>query len=88
MKNFLETSSFYTCAPKITITRGTVPEIRSETDKMFCRFGPFFALLPPPTNDAKYQNFEKKKKKMPGDIIPILSLYMCTINDDHMIYGA
>ena len=38
-----------------------VPEIWSETDKMFCHFGPFFALLPPP-NNLDYQNFEKDEK--------------------------
>ena len=38
-----------------------VPEIRSATDRMFCHFGSFFALLPP--NDPENQNFEKIKKK-------------------------
>ena len=28
--------------------RGTVPEIWSETDRIFCHFGPFFAFIPPP----------------------------------------
>ena len=47
-----------------------VLEILSETEKIFCHFGPFFALLPPSPDDPEYQNFEeKKKKKMPGDII-------------------
>ena len=47
---------------------------------------PFFALLPPPPIDHKYQNFEKKIKKW----LKILSFYayMCTINEDHMIYGS
>ena len=60
-KNLLEISSFYTCAPKITIIWCTVPEIRSNTDKKCCHFGPFFTLLPPP-NDCEYQNFEKNEK--------------------------
>ena len=45
-KNLLEISSFYTCVPKITVTWCTFPEIWSETDRTFCHFGPFFALLP------------------------------------------
>ena len=46
-KKWLEISSFYTCVPKTMIIRSTVPEIQSETDRIFCHFGPFFALLPP-----------------------------------------
>ena len=38
-----------------------VPEIWSATNRIFCHFGPFFALLPP--NKLKNQNFEKMKKK-------------------------
>ena len=38
--------------------------------KFFCRFGPFFSLLPPPLpNGPEYQNFEKMKKML-ADIIP------------------
>ena len=37
-----------------------------------------------PYNGPENQNFEKMKK-MPGDII---LLHMCTINEDHMIYGS
>ena len=40
--------------------------------RIFCHFGPFFALLPPP-NDPQNQNFIKTKLT-PGDII----LQMCT----------
>ena len=43
-----------------------VTEIWSATDRIFCHFGPFFALYsPPPThpNNPKNQNFEKMKKK-------------------------
>ena len=57
MKKLLEILSFYTCVPKTT-----VPEIRSETDRMFCPFGPFFALLTP--NNPKNQNFHKMKKRL------------------------
>ena len=47
LKKWLEISSFYTCVLKTMIIRSTVPEIQSETDRIFCHFGPFFALLPP-----------------------------------------
>ena len=82
MKKLLDILSFYTCVPKITIIWCTVPEIRSETDKLFCHFRPIFALLPP--NDPENQNFETMKK-MPGDAI---LLHMRTINEDPMIYGS
>ena len=42
-------------------------------------FLPFY-----PPNNSKNQNFEKLKKT-PGDII---ILHMCTINDNHMMYGS
>ena len=58
----------YTCAPKITIVWCMVPGIEKETDNIFCHFGSFFALLPPP-NYSEYQNFEKTGKKMLGDTI-------------------
>ena len=38
-----------------------VPELLSETDKFFCHFGPFFALLPP--NDPQNQNFAPNNPK-------------------------
>ena len=65
-----------------------VPEIQSKTDRNFY-FGPVFVLLPPPPppappNDPKYQNFYKMKN-ISGDIIV---LHMCTINEDHMMYGS
>ena len=59
-----------------------VPQIWSRT--IFCHLGPFFALLPPPPIDPENQNFGKMKK-MPGDII---TLQMCTINDNYMMYGS
>ena len=52
------------------------------TDRIFCHFGMFFALLPP--NNPKNQNFEEMKKT-PEDII---ILHKCTINDNHMRYGS
>ena len=66
----LKISSFYTCVPKITIIWCTVPEIRSETDRLFLSFCAIFCNFTTTTNnDPKNQNFEKKWKKMPGDII-------------------
>ena len=62
-------------------------------DIWFLRYGAqqteFFVILDHffsfyPSNNLKNQNFEKTKKT-PGDII---ILHMCTINDDHMIYGS
>ena len=47
IKKLLKISSFYTCLPKTTIIWGTIPEIRSETDRIFYHFELFFALLPP-----------------------------------------
>ena len=81
MKNkLLEISSFYTCVPKTTIIRGTVPEIRSETDRIFCHFGPFFALLPP--NNPQNQNFEKMKKKT----VYVFILHMSIKNHDYICF--
>ena len=40
-------------------------EAWSATDRIFCHFGPFFALLPPPPpNNTENQNFEKIKKNI------------------------
>ena len=58
-----------------------VPEIWSAKDRLFCRFGPFFALLLQP-KDPENENLEKnEKKKKPGDII---ILQMCTVYHDDM----
>ena len=46
-KKLLDITSFYTCVPKTTIIWGTLPEIRSETDRLVCQFAPVFVLLPP-----------------------------------------
>ena len=59
------------------------PKIPSATDRIFCHFGPSFAILPPIINQKK-QNFGKIRKAS-GDII---ILHMCTINDNHMMYGS
>ena len=137
-KNLLEIS-FHTCVPKIMIIWCTVPEIQSETGRIFCHFGSFFALSPPwqprkskfwktektwkynfthvyhkwqsynwcmvletwsmtdrifchfglfflpfyPPNNPKNHNFEKLIKA-PWYII---TLHMCTINDNQIMYG-
>ena len=58
-----------------------VPEIWSMTDKIFCHFGPVFALLP-------HQQVKKlklwKNKKTPRDII---ILHTSGIKENHM-YGS
>ena len=53
------------------------------------RLAEFFAILDHflpfyPPNNPKNQNFEKMKKP-PGDII---TLHMCNINENHMMYGS
>ena len=59
-----------------------VPEIPSETGRIYCHSGPYFALLPP--MNSKNQNFGKVNNT-PEDII---ILQMRTINDSHMMYGS
>ena len=54
-----------------------IPEIWSATDrKFFCSFNP--------PNKLENQNFEKMKKVRRDTII----LHMCTINENHMMYGS
>ena len=55
-------------------------EIWHMTNRTFCHFRQFLALLPP--KYPKNQNFEKTKKTPAHNII----LHMCTINENHM-YG-
>ena len=58
-----------------------VPEIWSMMNRIFSRSWSFFALLPPwQLEKLKFWKIAKK----PGDII---ILHMCTINDNHMMYG-
>ena len=59
MKKFAVISSFDTCVPKIIIIWCTVPETQSETDMIFCHFGPFFALQP--LDNLENQNFKIEK---------------------------
>ena len=58
-----------------------VSKIFSAPDRFFCHFGPCFDLLPP--KNPENQNF-KKMRKIPKDNI---ILHMCTINENHMMYG-
>ena len=83
----LEISSFYTCAPK---NHNHMMYGSSDTDKCFCHFGPFFDLLPPPPPPLMILNIKIKKKKKRKKWLEILFfyIYMCTINEDHMIYGS
>ena len=52
-----------------------------ECDRIFCHYGPFFALLLP--YGPKKSKILKNWKKLPGDII---ILQKCTKNHDHMLY--
>ena len=74
-KKKLEILSFYICLPRMTIIWCMVRETWSTAGKIFSHFGPFFVLW------LKNQNFEKK----PADII---SLHLCTTNDNHMMYRS
>ena len=55
----------------------------SATDRIFCHYGVFFALLPP------YAPRKSKfwKKKQTNKLEDIVILQMFTINDSHMICG-
>ena len=78
-----EMSSFYKCVPKIKIIGCTVPEIQSETDWFFfVILGHILPFYPP--NNLENQNFEKMKKVHGHSII----LHVCTINDNHIMYGS
>ena len=70
-KKLPETSSFYTYVLKTTIQWGMVPEIRSETDRIFLPFWPILCIFTPTT---------KKNKKASGESI---ILHMCAKNHDH-----
>ena len=46
-KQHVEILSFYTCVPLMKTIWCMVPELSSATDRIFCHFGLFFALLSP-----------------------------------------
>ena len=62
MKKYLEILAFYTCTPQMATIWCVVPEIWITTDRRFCHFGPFFALLLPPSNNPNI--FWKNKKNV------------------------
>ena len=74
---FLEILSFYTRATKITIIWCTVSEMQEWDWQNSLSFWAIFCPFTSPTIDPEYQNFEKKMKKMPEDII--LLYIMCII---------
>ena len=49
---------------------------------IFCHFGPFLSYDPP--SKPKNQNFEKLKLRLRD----IITLHLCTTNDNHMMYGS
>ena len=59
-----------------------VPEISSVTENFLSFWNHVLPFYPP--NNPKNQKFEKMKKP-PGDII---TLHMCTINDNDIMYGS
>ena len=61
-----------------------VSKIRSTTERIFCHFRLFFFPFTPLTT-SKIKILKKKTNKKTGDIIILL---MCTINENHMMYGS
>ena len=88
----------FTRVPRIKTIWSAIPGMWSETVRIFCHFGPFFVLLPqhplPPPNPLpplplmipKIHILKQNWKKC----LEILSfyIYMCIINEDHMIYHS
>ena len=58
-----------------------VPEICSVTDEFFLTLDHFLLFYFP--NNPKNHSFHKMKKNPTRDVI---ILYMCTINENHMMY--
>ena len=71
-KKNLEILPFYTCVRQMMIIWCMVPEIWSVTDRIFCHFVPFFALLPP-LIIQKIKMLKKWKKHL-----AMASFYTCT----------
>ena len=74
-------SRFYTCVQKITIIWCMLLKIWNLTDIIFCHLGHFLPFSPLLTQKIKFGMNVKKA----ADII---LLYMCTINEDHIMYGS
>ena len=68
----------FTCLPRMAIIWCTFREIRSTTGKIFSHFGPFFALF--------YWKIKVLKKK--NNLGDIISLHLCTTNDNHIMHGS
>ena len=64
---------------KITIIWSMVPKVQSETDRIFWHFGLSFTPLTP--QKSTFWKFKRNTW-----ILHILQ--MCTINDNHMMYGS
>ena len=69
MKKIAGDIIFYTCAPKITIHDVIFLRYKVRQTKFFFILGDFLPLNQHPTPPPPNQNFEKKMKTMPGDII-------------------
>ena len=87
----LEILSFYTFAPIWCMVHGSHMmygswdmEHKRQCFVILDCFLPFSPITPPPPNVPRKNFFDKMKKK-PEDII---ILQMCTINDNHMMYGS
>ena len=83
----LEILWLYTCVPQIIWC--TIPQLYDVwflrygvQQTIFCHLGLFFAVLP--LQQPGKSKFETMNK-MPGDII---TLHMCTIKENYMIYGS
>ena len=74
-KNLLEISSFYTCAPNHSDMMYGSWDMEWDRQK-FLSFWVIFHPFAFPPNDPEYQNFKKKMKQMPGDII-LLCIHVC-----------
>ena len=73
-KNLLEISWFYTCVPKIIWC--IVPEIQSETDRIFCQFGPFLSHIHVYHKWRSYDVWFLKYKVQQTEIFVILGSFV------------
>ena len=80
-KKCLEILSFYTCMGTINEWY-TGPEIRGATDRNILSFWAIFCLFSPLTT------WKIKTLKLKKTAVDIIILHICTINDNHMIYGS
>ena len=82
-KKLLEISSFYTCVPKSTIVWGTVPEIQSDTDRIFWHFGSLFPFYPLTTQKIKTLKKCKKCPEMSSfySYVPKITIIWCMLSE-------